>query len=197
MGLTLRIIGIASSAFFISACSTTNSIPYKASTSNVIAIQNSVAGTDRKVSVEAFRIAPGINQDLTCRLLGPISVAPGKSIPAYVEEAFQEELFLARAYDPRSAVAISGEIQELQFSSVSPASWDLALRVSSTESPGYTASVSYEFDTSFDAFSACKNVANAFGPAVQALLKQVVNDPRFPQLMGVGQANVILQGVNQ
>lgn len=189
MGSGLRIFGIVAASLVLGACSTTNSIPYKASTANVISIQNSLGESDQKVSVGSFRVAPGLNQDLTCRLMGPISVAPGKSIPAYVEEALQEELFLAKAYDPRSQVTINGEIRRLEFSSVSPASWDLALRVSSIKSLGYSVSVKYQFDTSFDAFSACKNVANAFGPAVQALLKEVVNDPLFPQLVGVSRKN--------
>ena len=190
MNPTLKVASIGTLALLVSACSTTNSIPYKASTGNVIAIQNSLSPSNAKVSVGSFQVAGGVNQDLTCRLMGPISVAPGKTIPAYIEEALQEELFLARAYDPTSPIAITGQIQELSFSSVSPASWNLGLRVSSSQLPaGYTVSVDYQFDTSFDAFSACKNVANAFGPAVQALLKQVVNNPQFAALAGANGQN--------
>lgn len=190
MNPTLRVASIGALALLVTACSTTNSIPYKASTGNVIAIQNSLGESNAKVSVGSFQVAGGVNQDLTCRLMGPISVAPGKTIPAYIEEALQEELFLARAYDPTSPIAITGQIQELSFSSVSPASWNLGLQVSSSQLPaGYSVSVNYQFDTSFDAFSACKNVANAFGPAVQALLKQVVNNPQFSRLAGANGQN--------
>lgn len=183
-------VSIGALTLLLGACSTTNSIPYKASTANVISIQNSLGESNAKVSVGSFQVAAGVNQDLTCRLMGPISVAPGKTIPAYIEEALQEELFLARAYDPSSPIAITGQIQELSFSSVSPASWNLGLQVSSSQLPaGYSVSVNYQFDTSFDAFSACKNVANAFGPAVQALLKQVVNNPQFSRLAGANDRN--------
>lgn len=188
MNMVLK-ASVVAFTLLLGACSTTNSVPYKASTANVISIQNTVGDSNIKVSVGTFKVAAGVDDALTCRLMGPISVAPGKSIPTYIEEAFQEELFLARVYDPQSRVAINGEIQRLSFSSVSPASWDIGLRVSSIKSPGYSVAVNYQFDTSFDAFSACKNVANAFGPAVQALLKQVVNDPQFPQLIGVSRKN--------
>ncbi len=40
----------------------------------------------------------------------------------------------------------------------------------------------YRFDTSWSAYSACKNVADAFGPAVQELLHQVVTNPQFAKL---------------
>lgn len=38
------------------------------------------------------------------------------------------------------------------------------------------------FKSSIDAWSACKNVADAFAPAVQELLRQVVTHPQFAQL---------------
>jgi len=58
----------------------------------------------------------------------------------------------------------------------------ITMAVDSNNSAGYTVSVNYGFDTSWDAYSACKNVADAFGPAVQELLKQVVSHPQFASL---------------
>jgi hypothetical protein len=110
-------------------------------------------------------------------------VAPGKSLSTFIKEAFQEELFLAQAYDSNSPVSIEGRIERLSFSSVSPANWEIAMRVSSNKSTGYTVSIKYNYDTSFDAWSACKNVADAFSPAVQELLRQVVTNPQFTQLV--------------
>ena len=166
----------------LTACSTTNSVPYKSSTANVIAIQNALKASGKKLSVGNFKAGAGVDENLACRLMGPINVAPGKTFSTYVQEAFQEELFLAQAYDPNSPIVINGELEKLSFSSVSPANWNIALRVSTKNNPGYTSAVTYTFDTSFDAYSACQNVANAFGPAVQELLKKVVNDPQFSKL---------------
>lgn len=173
---------VAASVLFV-GCSTTNSIPYKASTSNVITIQNALKADNTKVTLGTFSMANGVTEELTCRLLGPVKVAPGKTMSTFIKEAFQEELFLAQAYDTNAPVTIEGRIEKLAFSSVSPANWEIAMRVSSNKSPGFTVAVKYNYDTSFDAISACKNVADAFSPAVQELLRQVVSNPQFMQLV--------------
>jgi hypothetical protein len=164
-------------------CSTTNSIPYKASTSNVITIQNTFKANNTKVTLGNFAMGTGVTEELLCRLMGPVKVAPGKTLSAYIKEAFQEELFLAQAYETNASVTIEGRIEKLAFSSVSPANWEISMRVSSNKSPGYTVAVKYNYDTSFDAISACRNVADAFEPAVQELLRQVVANPQFSQLV--------------
>jgi hypothetical protein len=40
----------------------------------------------------------------------------------------------------------------------------------------------YNYDTSFDAISACRNVADAFALIVQELLRQVASNPQFTQI---------------
>ena len=176
-------MALAGLAALAAGCSTTNSIPHKASTQNVISLQNTPKAADRKVNLGPFSMAGGVEEEPMCRLMGPVKVAPGKSLPTFIREAFQEELFLAGGYDSNAPSTLEGRIEKLSFSSVAPAHWDLAMRVSSNHAPGYLVSVRYGFTTSFDAFSACKNVADAFAPAVQELLRQVVTHPQFPQLI--------------
>lgn len=170
-------------ALFMAGCSTTNSIPYKASTSNVISIQKTLNSKGGKVSVGEVAMAPGVEESPTCRLMGPIKVAPGKSPSQYIKDAFIEELFMAEAYEPDSGTVINAQIEDIKFSSISPASWEIAMSVNSTNSSGYMVSVDYHFNTSWDAYSACRNVADAFGPAVQELLGKVVKHPQFPALV--------------
>ena len=172
-------------SLILAACETTNSIPYKASTTNIIAIQQATGAKGSKVSVGSVELAPGVDESPLCRLAGPIKVSPGKTPSQYIKEAFIEELFAAQAYDPNSANVVTATVEKLAFSSISPASWTIGLKIKSTTSPnGYSASVDYKFNTSFTAYGACKNVADAFGPAVQELLKQVVTNPGFPALTG-------------
>ena len=173
---------IAVLVLLVSGCETTNSIPYKASTANVISIQQSLQSQGKKVSIGAVTLAPGVEESPLCRLNGPVKVAPGKTLPQYIKDAFQEELFLAQVYQADAPTVIDGRLESLSFSSVSPASWDITMSVKSNASSGYTVSVKYPFDTSWTAYSACKNVADAFGPAVQELLKQVVTNPGFSAL---------------
>ena len=179
---SLKTILVAFSGALLIGCETTNSIPYKASTNNVIAIQQSLKAEDKTVSIGSIAMAPGVEESPLCRLMGPVKVAPGKSLPQYIKDAFQEELFTAGVYAPDAPTVIDGTITALSFSSISPANWTIAMAVESNQSPGYTVSTKYEFGTSWSAYSACKNVADAFGPAVQELLKQVVSNPQFRTL---------------
>lgn len=170
-------------ALFIAACSTTNSVPYKASTANVIAIQQKLKDGKTKVNLGSFSIAAGIDESPNCRLMGPIKVSPGKPIAEFIKESFQEELFMAQVYDHNGKNTIDAKIEKLDFTSTSPAAWDITMSVKSNTSKGYTVSVHYPFETSFVAITACKNVADAFGPATQELLKQVINNPGFVSLV--------------
>lgn len=178
--LTLAVLALAG---LLAGCETTNSIPYKASTGNVISIQQSLQAQGKKVSLGDVATAPGVDENPMCRLMGPVKVAPGKSLAQYIKEAFQEELFMAQVYQPNAPTVISGRLEALSFSSVSPASWSITMSVKSTSSAGYSVSVKYPFDTSYTAYNACKNVADAFGPAVQELLRQVVTNPKFASLV--------------
>ncbi len=179
----LKLSAVLVFAVVVTGCSTTNSIPYKASTGNVITLQNNLKPSNTKVNIGAFSMGSGIDEELMCRMLGPVKVAPGKTLSTFIKEAFQEELFLAQVYDTAAPVTLDGRIEKLTFSSVTPANWEISMRVSSNKSLGYTVSVKYNYDTSFDAFSACRNVADAFSPAVQELLRQVVTHPQFNQLV--------------
>lgn len=164
-------------------CATTNSIPYKASTANVVSLQQTLKPEGIKVTVGEIAAADGVEESVMCRMMGPVKVAPGKTLSQYIKEAFEEELFMAQVYDPNSQIVLNGRIEQLSFSSIAPANWKITLSISSNRNPGYTVAVDYKFNTSFDAWSACRNVADAFGPAVQELLKQVVSDARFKSLV--------------
>ena len=173
---------IVTLAIAAAGCSTTNSVPYKASTSNIIAMQTTYQPKGVKINLGEFATASGVEENLVCRLMGPVNVAPGKKLSTYIKEAIQEEMFAAQIYSPTSPNIVTGSIEKLAFSSVSPANWEISLRLASSGATGYSVSTKYNFDTSFDAISACKNVADAFAPAVQELIKQAVAHPEFKNL---------------
>jgi len=178
----LMTAAVAVVALTLVGCETTNSIPYKASTANIITVQQSLGATGKKVSLGSVSMAPGVEESPLCRLMGPVKVAPGKTPAEYIKDAFQEELFAAQVYAPGAPTVIEASITELSFSSVSPANWIIAMHVRSNTSPGYDVRIEFPFNTSWTAYSACQNVADAFGPAVQELLKKVVSDPGFAKL---------------
>lgn len=183
MNKNLQIAAAYTFALLILGCETTNSIPYKPSISNVISIQQSLQAQGKKVSIGSINLAPDVEESPMCRLNGPVKVAPGKPLSQYIQDAFQEELFMAQVYQTDAPTIIDGRLEALSFRSFPPASWLITMSVKSNTSPGYTVTIKYPFDTSLTSASACKNVADAFGPAVQELLKKVVDHPHFSSLI--------------
>lgn len=162
-------------------CSTTSGgAQYKAATENIIAMQEQLG--DAKVKLLDFTAAHGVNDSHMCRALGTVSIGGGKTPSQFIHDALQEELFMARAYANSAPIAISGRVDAMAFSSVAPANWDLTLTLSSSNGASFQVQSLYEFSTSWNATGACKNVSDAFAPAVQALLKKAVSDARFKAL---------------
>jgi len=176
----VSVMALSSAALLLSACETTNSaVPYEASTDNVIAIQQGLKA--KKVSVAPVTLGSDVSEHLMCRLNGDVTVGSGKTLSQFVKEALQKELFTAQTYDPHGPI-IRARIDQMSFSSVSPANWQITLHVESDNSPGYTVEEKYQFETSWTAAGACKNVADAFSPAVQDLINKVVSNPKFAEL---------------
>lgn len=181
----LSLACVLGASFLLTACETTSSSPYKASTQNVIGLKSTLASRGATVRLAEFTSASGVPDKPMCRGLGPVDVAPGKTLPQFVREAMQEELFLAGAYDDAANVAVRARIDAVEMDSFGTGAWRLTMTVSSDRDPsGYQVSTDYPFASSFSAISACRNAANAFGPAVQDLLGKVVRDRRFAQLAG-------------
>lgn len=175
------IIMLSISTFLIVGCETTTSRSYTASTKNILTMQEKIASGEG-VQLDAFTQVEDAGS-LMCRLNGPVDVSPGKTQAQYIEEALRTELFMAKAYDTKSANSLKGSLNSFSFSSISPAKWTLNFTVSSDKSEGYTVESSYPFKTSFSAWGACKNVADSFAPAVQQLISDIINDPRFEALL--------------
>jgi len=152
--------------------------PYGVSPSNVQAIKTSAI---KPIAVEAFTAAKPGETSITCRAAGPVSVAP--NFERYIEWAWIEELKLANAYDPASPIKISGRLDEIDFSSgMSDGFWMFTLTISNARKESFTVKSKSAFSGSFSADKACQEVAQAFAPSVQTLIKDIVKDPRFKQI---------------
>ena len=179
----MRIVTLIATLLLLGACETTSSRPYKASTDNILAIQQAIGQTNAKVQLGTFAAAQGIDTEPTCRAMGALEVAPGQSPVDYIKDALQEELFNAGVYDINNGTLINAEITELNFNSFGTGSWSVGLKASSTSLPsGYQVNVEYSFKTSFSAISACQNVIDAFQPTISELLNKLVTHPQFPSL---------------
>jgi len=170
-------LAIVVAAALLSGCAF-NVSPYGASVRNVEAIKTS---NIKPVAVAQFTSAkPGLTS-ITCRAAGPVTVAP--SFEGYIQKAFIDELKLAGAYNPSSSIVLSGRLDEVDFSSgITDGKWAFTLAVSNSRNESFTAKSTFNFSGSFVADRACQEVAQAFGPAVQKLIEDVVQNPKFKQM---------------
>ena len=169
-------------AVALAGCETTSSRPYTASTENIIALKKAIPSS-KKVEIGDFTAAEGVDVEPSCRALGALEVAPGKTPMEFIQDALREEVFKADAYD-ESGTPLTGLLTELKPDSLGRGSWDIGLNISSPKKPeGIDVATRYEFKSSYSAISACQNVIDAFTPAVQETISKVVSHPEFQSLL--------------
>lgn len=171
-------LAMVAAVSLLSGCASFNTSPYGASVKNV----ESIKSTNMKpVAVAQFKSAkPGLTS-IACRAAGNVTVAP--SFETYIEKAFIDELKLAGAYDPASSMVMSGRLDEVDFSSgMTDGNWTFTLAISNGRNESFSTKSTFGFSGSFVADRACQEVAQAFAPAVQKLIGDVVQSPKFKQL---------------
>ena len=161
----------------VSGCAFKTS-PYGASVNNVEAIRSTGIN---QISVGKFQSAkPGLSS-ITCRAAGPVTVEP--SFEAYIEQALIAELKLAGVYNQAAKLTITGKLEEVDFSSgMTDGNWLFILRISNSRNESFSTRSTLKFSGSFIADRACADVAQAFLPAVQNLIQDVIRNPKFKQL---------------
>lgn len=168
---------VATFAATLSGCAY-NVSPYGASVTNVESIKS--LGI-KPVSVATFSSAQPGKSSLTCRAAGPVSVSP--SFESYIEKALIDELKLAGAYDMNSPLVLKGKLEEIDFSSgITDGKWLFTLTVSNARNESFTTKSIFGFSGSFVADKACQETAQAFAPAVQKLVLDIVRDPQFKKI---------------
>lgn len=164
-------------AFVFTGCAY-NTSPYGASVKNVEAIKTSQI---KPVSVGQFTAAKPGQSSIVCRAAGPVAVSP--SFETYIEKAFIDELKLAGAYNASSPLVLTGKLESIDFSSgITDGNWTFSLTLANARQESYTTSSTFGFSGSFVADKACQEVAQAFAPAVQKLVEDVVRNPKFKEL---------------
>lgn len=155
-----------------------NVAPYGAAVDNVDAIKSYNL---KPVAVGTFQSSKPGNASITCRAAGPVTVSP--SFEAYIQKAFTDELKLAGIYNPASALVLTGRLDEVDFSSgMTDGNWTFTLTLTNGRNESFTTQSKFGFAGSFVADKACQEVAQAFGPAVQKLVGEVVRHPKFRQI---------------
>ena len=169
-------------AIIVGGCSTFTTPRYGISADNNIVLK-SLGVTS--VGVGTFSGPATIEN--SCRGLGPVTPPDSMTFAGYFKKALEDELKIAgifSAQEPR--VILSGVLTKLEFSSyrgMTGGSWDIELTISSSNGRSMKAVERYEFDRAIANDTACKQVAEAFYPAVQNLIGNIVRSPEFPMLV--------------
>jgi len=175
--MKLNLTALLASTILFTGCAY-NVSPYGASVQNVDTIKTYNL---KPVSVGKFQSSKPGNASITCRAAGPVTVSP--SFETYIEKAFADELKLSGIYDQSSPLVLSGKLEQVDFSSgITDGNWSFTLVLTNARNESFTTNSKFGFSGSFVADKACQEVAQAFGPAVQKLVSDVVRDPKFRQI---------------
>ena len=157
-----------------------NATKYGVSVSNVESLRGQHIQPVAVASFTSYK--PGLST-IACRAAGPVNTPDKVPFETYIHDAFVDELKLAGIYDPNASVTLQGRLELVDFNSnIGAGKWMLSLTLSSAKSSGYTTQSEYPFSTNWVADKACQQVAQAFAPAVQKLLGEVVGSAKFKTL---------------
>ena len=165
---------------FLTACSTMQPPRYSISVDN---IQKMKSYNGAKAEITELKQVASF--DPNCRLMGPIEPADGLSVPQFITKAFNDEMKMADLYS-KEGVKLKGDVTKVEFSSITGLTggyWDIELKLNSSNGKSVTVSNKYEFESGFDAITACNATADALAPAVQDLIKAVISHPEFESLI--------------
>ena len=83
-------------------------------------------------------------------------------------------------------MTLTGVVNKLEFSSIrglTGGRWEIDLSLTSSNGRTMSASEQYDFQSGYDANTACKQTAEAFMPAVQDLIGKIARSPEFRTLV--------------
>lgn len=179
-----RTVLLSSALLFLSlsSCSTYMPQRYTISADNNVALK---ATGGSNINVGAFRGPAGF--DNNCRAVGPISPPDDMSFEAYIQKALKDELKVAGMFDDKTPkITLTGAVEQLSFSStrgLTGGTWDIGLRVISSNGKSTFVTEHYEFKSGFDGVTACKQTAEAYLPAVQDLIGTLVKSADFRDMI--------------
>lgn len=165
----------------LSGCETPTTQRYAISADNNSALRELGA---KGIGVSTFKAPPDFSAN--CRALGPMQVADGLSHTQYIQRAFEDELKVAGAYSSSPRAVLGGTVTRLEFTTmrgITGGTWDIELKLQSSNGKSLDVSEHYEFDSGFVANDACRNTADAFLRAVQNLVGRAFKSPGFAALV--------------
>jgi len=154
---------------------------YNSSADNVVQLRK----IGVKVSIGTFTATKSEKETL-CRLARTVVVPHGLTFEKYIENAFKEELKMANKYSNESNIIITANLNNLKASSgiASTGYWSFDMTIKSNNGKSFNIVSQYIYDTSFAGAIACNEMMpDAFKPAVQKLIKEIISNPQFDSLI--------------
>ncbi len=168
------------STVFFSGCAN-KVLTYSPNTMNVMQLKNMEIN---KGKTDTFTDSGREETKVMCRLATPVGTPSGETFASYIKDAFTQELMLADKYDSKSSNVLSANIDDLYGSTtIGNAYWEFKLTMKSSNGSSYKVESRYDYESSFSALSACSEMQRSFVPAVQKLNKDIINNPKFPDLL--------------
>lgn len=154
---------------------------YSPKTANIIHLENMQNAS--KVAVGKFTDSGRKEHSVMCRLATPIGTPKGETFASYIQDAFTQELMLAKKYDPKSNIKITANLDDIYGSTtLGNAYWEFKVTIKSSNGNSYKVHSRYDYESSFSAMSACSEMQRSFVPAVQKLNTDIITNPKFPSL---------------
>jgi hypothetical protein len=183
MTTTIKLIpGIAVAALLFSGCA--NKVHnYSASTENILMLKD-LAKSGKRVSLGNFTDSGKEESKMMCRLATPIGTPKGETFATYIKDAFKKELLLSGLYDKNSKTKISANLNDIYGSTVlGNAYWSFDITLKSTNGKKMNVKSRYDYESSYFASSACSEMQRSFPLAVQKLIKDIISNPEFKELV--------------
>lgn len=159
----------------LSGCSTYAVSRYSISADNVVALR---ALNGKTINVGSFTSSDPKLSEIMCRGVGPIKTPDGEPFSEFIRKAFIDELKIANAFSPESPVTLTGNLDDINFSSTSGV-WSLTLTVKSSNGKSMVVKEDYSYTSSWYGETACNQTAQALMPAVQNLVGKIVRSNEF------------------
>ena len=177
----MRLLALIFAISIMAGCTTYTPQRYSISANNNVALKEAKVGN---IAVGEFNGPKNFSS--ACRAAGPISPPDNLSFQEYIRQALISELKVADVYNESNPkITISAEVDMLSFSSTRSllgGSWDVGMRVNSSNGKSAYVKEHYEFNSGFVADIACKQTAEAFLPTVQNLIERLVKSTDFKKL---------------
>jgi hypothetical protein len=178
------IAAVAALGLLMAGCSTIQPASYANYGDNTFALRKVSGAKVRVVSMNDLS-----KFDSGCRMAGTMKTAGNRPMAEFIKDSLNDELKFAGLYsDDPGTSELSATLNSAEFSSMTNLTrgfWSFSLQVSNrANGRSLVENSRYDFDSGFDAMTACMNSANAITPAVQRLIYKVVSDPSFPGLVG-------------